>query len=151
MAPHQPFTFRLERVRELREHAEGQAKEQLAASLSQQLKGQSMLAQASQRLAAAADARRAQEGGVLSAADLVAHELWAQSLLRDQQAGDAGLLRYEAEVSDRRSALGEASKEREVLERLKTRQRAAHDVEAARREGAELDEIALQRHGRRAA
>jgi flagellar protein FliJ len=81
-----PFTFRLERVRELREHAEGQAKEELAASLSQQVRGQAMLAQASQRLAAAADARRAQEGGVLSAADLVAHQRWSESLERDHGA-----------------------------------------------------------------
>ena len=86
MAPYHPFTFRLERVRELREHAEGQAKEHLAASLSQQLKGQAMLAQASQRLADAADARRAQEGGVMSAADLAAHERWAQALMRDHEA-----------------------------------------------------------------
>jgi len=145
-----PFTFRLERVRELREHAEGQAKEQLAASLSQQMRGQAMLTQASARLAAAADARRAQEGGVLSAADLVAHERWAQSLERDHEAAEAALQRYEAEVTERRGELGEASKDREVLERLKTRQREAHRLESARREGAELDEIALQRHARKA-
>jgi flagellar FliJ protein len=146
-----PFTFRLERVRELREHVEGEAKEHLAASLSQQVRGAAMLAQASGRLAAAADARRAQEGGVLSAADLVAHERWAASLERDHEVAEAALQRYEAEVDQRRTALGEARKEREVLERLKDRQRAAHKLEAARREGAELDEIAIQRHLRGAA
>jgi flagellar FliJ protein len=151
MAPHQPFTFRLERVRELREHAEGQAKEDLASSLSQHVRGQSMLAQVSQRLAAAADARRGQEGGVLNAADLVAHQRWAEALERDHQAAEAALQSYEAEVADRRQALGEASKEREVLERLKTRQHDAHKLESARREGAELDEIAIQRHARKAA
>jgi len=144
-----PFTFRLERVRELREHAEGQAKEHLAASLSQQVRGQAMLRQASDRLAAAADARRVQEGGVMNAADLVAHQRWTESLERDHEAAEAALLRYEAEVDERRVALGDASREREVLERLKTRQRDAHALESARREGAELDEIALQRHARR--
>ena len=146
-----PFTFRLERVRELREHAEGQAKEHLAASLSQHVRGQAMLRQASQRLAAAADARRAQEGGVLTAADLVAHERWAQSLERDHEAAEAALRQYEVEVAERRVELGEASKEREVLERLKSRQRDAHQLQSARREGAELDERAIQRHARRAA
>src|SRR4051812_34035172 len=146
-----PFTFRLERVRELREHAEGEAKEQLAASLSQRMRGAAMLAQASERLASAADARRATEGGVLSAQDLVAHELWAQALVRDHEAAEAALLRYEAEVDQRRMALGAASREREVLERLKQTQRETHAREAARREGAELDEIALSRHVRRAA
>src|SRR4051794_36932794 len=138
-----PFTFRLERVRELREHAEGEAKEQLAASLSQRMRGVAMLAQASERLAAAAAARRAHEGGVLSAQDLVAHELWAQSLARDQQAAEAALRHYEAAVDERRAVLGTASRDREVLERLKTTQREAHVREMARREGAELDEIAL--------
>lgn len=146
-----PFTFRLERVRELREHAEGQAKEDLAASLSQQLRGQAMLAQASERLAAAADARRPQQGGVLNAADLVAHQRWAEALERDHMAAEVALQHFEAEVANRRMALGEASKKREVLERLKDRQRDAHQLESARREGAELDEIALQRHARRAA
>jgi flagellar FliJ protein len=146
-----PFTFRLERVRELREHTEGQAKEHLAASLSQKLRGAAMLAQASQRLAAAADARRAQAGGVLNAQDLAAHELWAQSLERDHGAAEAALQRYEADVDVRRAALGEARKEREVLERLKETQREAHRRDGARREGAELDEMALNRHVRKAA
>ena len=146
-----PFTFRLERVRELREHAEGQAKEELAASLSQRLRGEAMLEQAAERLNASADARRAREGGVLSAADLVAHQRWAEALERDRQAAEAALQRLEAEVDGRRVALGAASRDREVLERLKTRQREAHQLESARREGAELDEIALRRHGRRAA
>ena len=150
MAPYQPFTFRLERVRELREHAEGQAKEQLAASLTQQVRGEAMLREASARLAAAADTRRAKEGNVLNAADLVAQERWAQALERDHEAAEAALRRYEAEVDERRAALGEASKEREVLERLKSRQRDAHQAESARREGVELDEMAIQRHARKA-
>jgi flagellar protein FliJ len=151
MASSKPFTFRLERVRELREHAEGQAKEHLAASLSQQMRGAAMLAQAAERLAAAKDTRREQAGGVLSAQDLVAHERWAQALERDHQAAEAALQRLEAEVDQRRAALGEASRNREVLERLKETRREEHAREMARREGAELDEIALRSHARRAA
>ena len=50
----QTFTFGLERVRELREHTEAQAKEDLAASLHQRMKGAAMLAAASDALAALA-------------------------------------------------------------------------------------------------
>jgi flagellar FliJ protein len=145
-----PFTFGLERVRELREHAESQAKEQLAASLSQRVKGAAQLAAASERLADAADSGRAQEGAVRSGQDLLAHERWMAVLERDRVAAEASLTHMDAHVRERRAQLGEASMRREVLERLKVRQRDEHVREAARLEGAELDEIALQQHVRRA-
>jgi flagellar FliJ protein len=145
-----PFTFGLERVRELREHHESQAKEQLAASLSHRVRQAAMLAAASERLAAATDTRRQQAGAVATGYDLLAQERWLQSLERDRVAAEASLHTVDAEVDARRTALGDASRDREVLERLKTRRREEHRREEARREGAELDEIALSRHVRRA-
>ena len=147
----QTFTFGLERVRELREHTEAQAKEDLAASLHQRMRGAAMLAAASDALAAAAQAGRPAAGARLSAEDLIAHERWVQSLKQQEETAALSLDRLDAEVDARRVALGEASREREVLERLKERQREAHSLDAARREGAELDELALNRHVRRAA
>ncbi|MEZ5120048.1 MAG: hypothetical protein R2736_00460 [Solirubrobacterales bacterium] len=44
-----PFRFRLERVRELRAHAEDRAREELAASLGAQLRGEAMLRAATHR------------------------------------------------------------------------------------------------------
>jgi flagellar FliJ protein len=145
------FTFGLERVRELREHAEAQAKEELASSLNQRMKGAAMLAAASDALAAAAEAGRPEEGARLSAADLIAHERWVQALKREEENAALSLDRLDAEVDARRSALGDASREREVLERLKDRQAAEHRAEMARRDGVELDEIALSMYQRRAA
>jgi flagellar FliJ protein len=147
----QTFTFGLERVRELREHAESQAKEELAASLNQRVRGAAMLANASQELAGAAAAGRPAEGATRNAADLLAHERWMQALRRDQENKALSLDRLDAEVDARRSALGDASRDREVLERLKERQRQAHRAELARREGAELDELALTMYVRQAA
>jgi flagellar protein FliJ len=147
----QTFTFGLERVRELREHAESQAKEELAASLNQRVRGAAMLAQASEQLATAAAAGRPTEGATRNAADLVAHERWMQALRREQENKALSLDRLDAEVDARRSALGDASRDREVLERLKERQHQAHKAEVARREGAELDELALNMYVRQAA
>jgi flagellar FliJ protein len=144
------FTFGLERVRELREHAESRAKEELAASLHQRLKGAAMLAAASERLAEAAEAGRPQEGARQSAADFVAQERWLKALQRQHEDASLSLDRLDAEVDARRTNLGEASREREVLERLKQRKAAEHAAELARREGAELDEIALTLHLRQA-
>ena len=146
----QTFKFGLERVRELREHTEAQAKEQLASSLNQRVRGAAMLAAASEELAQAAQSGRPQEGGQQPAADLLAHERWMQALRRDQEAAALSLDRLDAEVDARRSALGDASREREVLERLKQRRQAEHKAELARRETATLDELALSMHVRRA-
>ena len=147
----QTFTFGLERVRELREHAESQAKEQLAVSLNQRMRGAAMLAAASDALAEAAAAGRPEEGARLSAADMIAHERWAQALKREAENAALSLDRLDAEVDARRVALGDASREREVLERLKDRRAAEHRAALARRESTELDEIALRMHQRRAA
>ena len=144
------FKFGLERVRELREHTEAQAKEQLASSLNQRLRGAAMLAAASEELAAASQAGRPQEGGTQNAADMVAHERWVQQLRRDQEAAALSLDRLDAEVDARRSALGDASRERELLERLKQRKLAEHKAELDRRETVTLDELALTMHLRRA-
>jgi flagellar FliJ protein len=147
----QTFTFGLERVRELREHAESQAKEQLAATLNQRMKGAAMLAAASDALAAAAEAGRPATGERLNAADLIAHERWVQALKRDAENAALTLDRLDAEVDARRQTLGDKRRDREVLERLKERKAAEHAAELARREGAELDEIALGMYQRRVA
>src|SRR3954454_10524131 len=80
------FTFGLERVRELREHTESRAKEDLAASLHQRFKGAAMLAAASGALGEAASAGRPEQGELRAAGDLLAHERWLQALRRDEEA-----------------------------------------------------------------
>jgi flagellar FliJ protein len=56
--------------------------------------------------------------------------------------------RQDAEIEARRRVLTEAAREREAIDRLKNRQKAAHEREAARREQIELDEVALGMHRR---
>ena len=46
-------------------------------------------------------------------------------------------------MATRRDLLAEAARAREALERLKERRRADHDLEVARQDGRELDEVAL--------
>ena len=73
-----------------------------------------------------------------------------QALRRDHEQAALSVDRLDAEVDARRAALGDASREREILERLKERQAAEHRARLARREGAELDELALSMHQRQA-
>jgi flagellar FliJ protein len=143
------FKFGLERVRELREHAEDQAREHLAASLSQRMRGAAELARVTGELQAAAAATPSQPGARISGADLVAHALWLQSLERHRETAALHLDRLDTDVDHRRSLLGQARQDREVLERLKERKQREHTAELARRESAELDEIGMAGRARR--
>ncbi len=145
-----PFRFRLERVRELREHDEDRAREQLASSLGAQLRGQAMLQAAVERVIAAQASRRDRAGAQVPARDLHADQLYTERLLRQRADAELALERAGVEVDARRSALVEARRRREVLERLKQRRRSEHRAEMQRAEGALLDEIALNVHARNA-
>jgi flagellar FliJ protein len=145
----QPFKFRLERVRALRESVEDQAKEDLAASLSVRMKGEAMLEAASESYAQAKATRRGATGGPASGDQLVAAQAYLERTEQERLAAELELGRREAEVDARRTALQSAARERQVLERLKDRRKADHVRELDRREGVLLDEMAIVGHRRR--
>jgi flagellar FliJ protein len=144
------FTFGLERVRELRVHAEDRAKGDLAAGLAERLRGESLLRAAEDRLAAAHALGRDERGvgNPLSGAALVAHQAWAERLERSRQDAEVALAHCEDVVALRRRAVAEAARAREALDRLRDRRLAEHRAAAARAEAARLDEIALRVHAR---
>jgi flagellar FliJ protein len=143
------FTFRLERVRSLRERAEERAQEELARELQLRLRGEALLERATHAASAARDTGR---GAVLrpgaSGADLLAAQAFIERAERDRRAAETDLDRQEAQVEARRQALTAAARERQTIDRLKERRRADHEREAARREQAALDEVALGVHRR---
>jgi len=144
------FTFRLERVRSLRERAEEQAKEELAKGLHHRMAGEALLAQA---CAAATSARELSAGAALrpggaSATDLMAAQAFLERTERERQAAALELDRRDTEVEARRTALTAAAQDREAVERLKSRAHARHTAELARTAQVELDEIALSVHRR---
>ena len=145
----QPFKFRLERVRALRESVEDQAKEELAASLSVRMKGEAMLEAASESFAQAKATRRGATQIAASGDQLVAAQAYLERTEQARLAAELELGRREAEVDQRRIALQSAARERQVLERLKERRKADHIRELDRREGVLLDEMAIVGHRRR--
>ena len=147
----QPFQFRLERVRSLRERAEETAKEELAAGLAHRLRGAALLEQATH---AAGEARTLLGGAAMagaSGADLRAAQAWVERAERDRQAAALDLDRRDAEVEARRTVLARAARDHEVISRLKERRQADHQREQAAREQAFLDEVSLSVHRRGAA
>jgi flagellar protein FliJ len=141
---HPSFTFRLERVRSLRERAEDTAREELARELSHRVRGEALLRQATSAVSSARDAGRdtVLKAGA-SGADLLAAQAWMERVERHRLDAVADLDQRDAEVARSRAALTEAAREREVIERLKRRRRADHDAEALRRSQIVLDEVAL--------
>jgi flagellar FliJ protein len=142
------FTFRLERVRTLRESAEDAAREELARELTHRVRGEAMLRQATHAVSAARAANRDTVIGGASGADLMAAQVWMERTERHRLDAAADLNRLDGEVARTRAALAEAAREREVIERLKRKQKADHDAEALRVAQIALDEIALTVHRR---
>lgn len=157
VAPHPPttevvtaFHFRLERVRALRERGEDLAKEELAGALSRRTSCEERLRAAGEQLAGARDRQRDLAARPVSSFDLIARQRYLERVEQTRRDGELDLDRHEAEVDARRVALVAAARDRQALERLKERRRADHARELARVEGAEMDEIALTLHRRRA-
>jgi flagellar export protein FliJ len=144
-----PFTFRLERIRSLRERAEDRAKEEYAASLAHRMEGVAMLRAAAEHRDHARAATRPTADAALSGTDFLTSQAWLERLERARQAAELELDRRDAEVDARHVALVNAARERHALERLADKRRAEHAVESNRREAYELDELAAAGHRRR--
>jgi flagellar FliJ protein len=143
------FTFRLERVKSLRERAEEHAREDLARQLALRVRGEALLREAAHAaVSARATGRQAVTRPGATGADMIAAQQWIEQAERDRRERSLELDRRDAEVAARRAALTSASREREVIARLEQRQRSEHDAEAARRAQIALDEIALSVHRR---
>jgi flagellar FliJ protein len=144
------FTFRLERVRTLREQAEDRAREELAAELRARIAVEAMLRQATEAVATArAAGRDAATGGQrVSAMSLVQSQAYLERIEQARVEASLDLDAKDAEVAARRDALAAAARDRQAIEKLEERQRAEHDAEWARRNQNQLDELALAVHRR---
>lgn len=142
------FTFRLERVRSLRERAEERAAEDLAHELRLRLRGEAMLLEATEAASAATQTGRAAVTSRTSGMDLIAAQAYIERAERTRREAALDLDRQDAEVAARRAALQAAARERQVMDKLKERQHADHNAAWARKAQGDLDEVALSVHRR---
>jgi flagellar FliJ protein len=143
------FTFRLERVRSLRERAEARAREALSSELRARDELAAALQQAEEAVVGARAATRdAVTGGRVTSAQLRGLQTFIER--REQLRAEASLDldRQEAEVAARREVLAAAARDRQAIDRLEERRRAEHDAEWAVRVQNQLDELALAVHRR---
>ncbi|PTL59171.1 flagellar export protein FliJ [Paraconexibacter algicola] len=140
------FDFGLERVRRVRVHDEDRAKEALAASLAHRERHEARLQAVAAQLESARFAAPLAAEAAVDVAALRARQAYVERLERTRLVAALEVDRADAEVDARRTVVTAASRKREVLDRLRDRQAAAHRLEIARAEGVRLDEIALQGH-----
>jgi flagellar protein FliJ len=145
------FVFKLEAVRSLREQRQQQAEQDLAYELSVRDQRARELSAASLRVDQALAEATPQTGGNASAHELAARQAWVERVRREQQTAQVTLDSQESQVEAGRQRLEAASREREVLERLRERRLTAHRRDAERRDEAILGEVALAAHRRKAA
>ena len=143
------FRFRLEPVRQLRERAEDDAKEDLAAAMAERRRWAQRRAAADEKLDGARSAHRDAATTAGSIASMAAHQAFLERTEREARAAELDEQRQEAEVAARRAALEQAARERQVLEKLRTKQERAHRDAARRAEAAMLDDLATTGHHRR--
>jgi len=137
-------------VRALRERAEDAAKEAVAGALRARMDSERQLDAASERVALARDAQLDAASIPVGAMDLIARQAYLERTERSQRASEEDLTCRQLALDERREELIEAARDHRALERLKEHRRSDHDRELARREGIELDEIAINAFRRRA-
>ncbi len=90
--------------------------------------------------------RFSQAEGTVDIQNIVRSRHWMGHLQRNVLELQASRRGHEAKLAQERAALGEAAKQRRVLEKLKERQRARYLEEMDRREMREADEMSVMRH-----
>lgn len=144
------FTFRLERVRTIRERTEQHAREALTVELRNRAAGEALLHTATNAVSAAREAGRSTvTGGRIAASDFISAQAFLERTERLRVEASLELARRDAEVAARRDALALAARDRQAIDKLKERRKAEHDAEWARRSQNVLDELALGVHRRR--
>ena len=127
------------------------SREELAASLGHRLRVEAELQDALEELDGARQAHFSAVGAGATGHDLMVAHAYLERVDRNRRQVAESLAERDAEVRERREHLAERARERQTLERLKERRRTEHTLEVQRRDAIALDELAIQRHRRKAA
>jgi len=137
------FTFTLEPLRTVREHAELVAMRDLAGELEQAAALRREVLTTEERLSSA---RVGDVDGAVSAVDLAARQAYLERVERELAEARVRASVQDGHVDASRARLQHAAREREQVDRLAERRRAQHEQEARRREQQAGDEISILMH-----
>ena len=144
------FTFRLRTLLDLREHAEQSAKEALARELAVQAARTAELETAAARVDGARTRAAAALSTLLPASELAARQRFIERCEHEHDRAEIQSAEQCERVEEERASLARAAQDRQALENLKRRKRAAHERIEAQHEDLLLAEAALAAHRRAA-
>jgi len=140
------FSFRLQRVLELRERIRDERRQELVLKNMERDNAQHHLAYLEQEYTNAG----LHDGGTYSAAELVLRGDYSSRLKQEIAAQLVRVEEVTRAAEEARERYVEASKEAQAIEKLKDRRKQEYQEAVLKEEGGQLDELAVQRAGRRA-
>ena len=139
------FRFQLTTVLKHRERLEHDRQRDLALAQAEQFKIQEQIRQLDQSMQKSTqDLRDNHLVGTINLAYLTAHRRFTLSVQRQGIALLNELKQHDAKVNLARAALAQATSERKIIEKLREKQLARWNETQARKEAADLDEVAMQ-------
>jgi flagellar FliJ protein len=139
------FRFRLQRVLDVRERMRDEARQELVVKNAARDEAQRVLAELEQ----SALQSTVKEGGTYSASDLLMLGDYHARLKREIAYQEEVVARAEAEAEEARAKYVAASQDAKSIEMLKQKRLVEYRDEALKQEGADIDELTVQRHGRK--
>ena len=141
------FSFRLQRVLQLREDVEHERAQQLGEALQEERAVQRECSERARHLERVSEQLAPPVGEPTNAGFLRVLGFTQQAAVRGLEAAEAAREAAGQQVDAEKAKYTEARVERKVVEKLKEVQRSAWETEASREEQKHLDEVALRRSG----
>lgn len=142
------FRFSLERVLQLRSRAEREQAQKVGHALQAEEERKRALEAAQDQVGRAGEQIAGATSEVATAGALRNLGLTLHAAVQAREQAEQRHEDAKETVREEQERFGEARKERRVVERLREHQQERWTREASRREQAEVDEVAIQRHGK---
>jgi flagellar export protein FliJ len=140
------FNFRLQRVLEIRERFRDEMRQELVQRNFERDRERNILEHLDQEFLRS----KVEEGGTYSASEMVLVGDYSARLQEQIEQQRGRVLAAEQAAEQARERYIEASKESQALEKLKEKRRQEYVEQTLKEEGAQLDEFAVMRAGRKA-
>lgn len=140
------FNFRLQRVLEIRERFRDEMRQELVQRNFERDRERNILADLDQEFLRS----KVKEGGTYSAGEMVLVGDYSARLQEQIEQQRARVLAAQEAAERARERYIEASKESQALEKLKEKRQQEYVEQTLKEEGAQLDEFAVMRAGRKA-
>lgn len=137
------FNYRLQPLLNVKSHIERERQKEHALALEQIMRQEEQLSRVDAQRESTLTEQRAGLIGSISIARMLIYSRYLLKLKKSTLAGIETLRGLKKNAEEKRLVLVEASKERQIYEKLKERQQERYNKESARQEQKETDEIAI--------